>query len=150
MDVGCYPVSAARMLAGPVRGVTAVARWEDVDVALAGTLDHQSGALGVLSCGLRSGRHNELQVVGSEGVIEMPSAFTPPKDRRSVLRVTGARDTHELAFDPVDQYTAEAEGFAALVAAGPDGAAALPRMPLAESLDNAATIEALLAAARRG
>ncbi|CAA9212714.1 MAG: hypothetical protein AVDCRST_MAG41-59 [uncultured Corynebacteriales bacterium] len=149
MDVGCYPVNAARMLAGPVRGVTAVARWEDVDVTLAGTLDHESGAIGVLSCGLRSGRHNELQVVGSAGVVDVPDAFTPPRDRPSVLRVTGGRDTHELAFEPVDQYTAEAEGFAALVAAGHDGAAGLPRMPLAESLDNAATIEALLAAAGR-
>ncbi len=149
MDVGCYPVNAARMLAGPVRGVTAVARWEDVDVTLAGTLDHESGAIGVLSCGLRSGRHNELQVVGSAGVVDVPDAFTPPRDRPSVLRVTGGRDTHELAFAPVDQYTAEAEGFAALVAAGHDGAAGLPRMPLVESLDNAATIEALLAAASR-
>ncbi|HZB50718.1 MAG TPA: Gfo/Idh/MocA family oxidoreductase, partial [Mycobacteriales bacterium] len=69
MDVGCYPVNAARMLAGRVRGVTAVARWEDVDVTLAGTLDHEFGALGVISCGLRSGRHNELQVVGTDGVI---------------------------------------------------------------------------------
>jgi predicted dehydrogenase len=148
MDVGCYPVNAARMLAGRVRGVTAVARWEDVDVTLAGTLDHESGALGVISCGLRSGRHNELQVVGTDGVIDVPVAFTPPKDRPSVLRVTRGTDPAELSFDPVDQYTAEAEGFAALVAAGHDAAGALPQMPLVESLDNAATIDALLAAAQ--
>ena len=48
----------------------------------------------------------------------------------------------------MDQYTLEAEGFAALVAAGHDAAADLPQMPLVESLDNAATIETLLATAR--
>jgi D-xylose 1-dehydrogenase (NADP+, D-xylono-1,5-lactone-forming) len=143
MDVGCYPVNAARMLAGPVRGVTATARWEDVDVVLAGTLDHVDGALSVVSCGLRTGRHNDLQVVGEQGTIDVPDAFTPPADRPSVLRIDG---THEETFAPVDQYTAEAEGFAALVAAGHD--ADLPQMPLTESLDNAATIDALLAAAR--
>ena len=148
MDVGCYPVNAARMLAGPVGGVTAVARWDEVDVTLAGTLDHTGGALGVVSCSLRSGRHNALEVVGSDGVVEVPTPFVPPKDRASALLVTrGTGEPAELLFEPVDQYTAEAEGFAALVAAGPD--ADLPRMPPAESLDNAATLDALLAAARR-
>ena len=38
---------------------------------------------------------------------------------------------------------------ARLVAAGQDAAADLPQMPLAESLDNAATMDALLRGARR-
>jgi predicted dehydrogenase len=147
MDVGCYPVNAARMLAGPVRAATGSARWEGVDVTLAGVLDHEGGALSLISCSLLSGRHNVLQVIGSEGVIDVPTAFTPPKDKPSALYVTrGTDDPQELTFRPVDQYTAEAEGFAALVEAGPD--ADLPQMPLVESLDNATTIEHLLAAAR--
>ena len=145
-DVGCYPVNAARMLAGPVRGVRAMARWHDVDTTLAGLLDHASGALGLVSCSLAGGRHNVLQVVGTDGVIDVPAAFTPPKDTAARLLVTRGTGTEELLFEPVDQYTAEADGFAALVAAGPG--AHLPQMPPVESLDNAATIDALLAAAR--
>jgi predicted dehydrogenase len=153
MDVGCYPVNAARLLAGPVAGVSAVARWADtgVDRTLAGTLDHTGGALSLVSCSLASSHHNLVQVVGSEGVVDMPVAFTPPADRPSVLVHTpGSRggEPREVRFDPVDQYAAEAGGFAALVAAGHDAAAGLPQMPLAESLDNAATIDALLRAAR--
>ena len=152
MDVGCYPVNAARMLAGPVAGVTAAARWSDtgVDETLAGTLDHATGALSAVSCSLVSSHHNVVQLVGSEGTVDMPNAFTPPPDRSSVLAHTrGARggEPREIRFDPVDQYTMEAEGFAALVAAGHD-AADLPQMPLAESLDNAVTIDALLRGAR--
>jgi D-xylose 1-dehydrogenase (NADP+, D-xylono-1,5-lactone-forming) len=145
MDVGCYPVNAARMLAGPVTNATATARWQDVDVTLAGVLDHESGALSLISCSLAGGRHNVLQVVGTDGVIDVPAAFTPPKDQLSRLVVTRGTETEELTFEPVDQYTAEAEGFAACVAAGHD--AGLPQMPLIESLDNAATIETLLASA---
>jgi D-xylose 1-dehydrogenase (NADP+, D-xylono-1,5-lactone-forming) len=148
MDVGCYPVNAARMVAGPVASATARARWQDVDVTLAGVCDHTGGALSVVSCSLVSGRHNVLQVVGSDGLIELPEAFTPPRDRPSTLLVTRGTDTEEQTFAPTDQYTAEAEGFAALVAAGHDDAAGLPQMPLAETLDNLATIEALLADAR--
>jgi predicted dehydrogenase len=146
MDVGCYPVNAARMLAGPVASATASARWQDVDVTLAGVLDHTGGALSLISGSLVSGRHDVLQVVGSDGVIDVPAAFTPPRAELSRLIVTRGTDTEELTFPPVDQYTAEAEGFAACVAAGHD--ADLPQMPLVESLDNAATIETLLAGAR--
>jgi len=148
MDVGCYPVNAARMIAGPVRAATATARWQDVDVTLAGVLDHTGGALSLVSCSLVSGRHNELQVVGSDGVITVPKAFTPPKDRPSTMLVTRGAETEEQTFGPVDQYTLEAEGFATLVAVGHEAAATLPQMPLAESLDNAATIDTLLATAR--
>jgi len=148
MDVGCYPVNAARMVAGPVRAASATARWQDVDVTLAGVLDHAGGALSLVSCSLASGRHNELEVVGSDGVIAVPDAFTPPRDRPSTMVVTRGTDTEEQTFAPVDQYTLEAEGFAALVTGGHDAATDLPQMPLVESLDNAATIETLLATAR--
>jgi predicted dehydrogenase len=152
-DVGCYPVNAARMLAGPVGGVAATARWAQtgVDETLAGTLDHASGALSLVSCSLASSHHNLVQVVGSDGIVDMPSAFTPPPDRPAVLVHTpGARggEPREITFDPVNQYTLEAEGFAALVAAGHGAAADLPQMPLVESLENAATIDALLRSAR--
>ena len=134
---------------GPTR--TAVARWADtgVDETLAGTIDHAGGAVSLISCSLAAGHHNTLQVVGTDGIVDMPLAFTPPVDEPATLLVTrGKRNgvTEELSFPPTDQYTAEAEGFAALVAAGHD--ADLPQVPLVESLDNAATIDALLTSAR--
>ncbi|MFL6128976.1 MAG: Gfo/Idh/MocA family protein [Mycobacteriales bacterium] len=154
MDVGCYPVNATRMLAGRVTGVTASARWADsgVDETLAGTLEHASGALSAVSCSLASSHHNLIQLVGTDGVVDVPSAFTPAPDRPSVLVHTpGARggQPREIRFEPVNQYTLEAEGFAAAVAAGDDGAAGLPQLPLTESLDNAATIDALLRSSRQ-
>jgi D-xylose 1-dehydrogenase (NADP+, D-xylono-1,5-lactone-forming) len=152
MDVGCYPVNAARMLAGRPSRVSAVARWAPtgVDETLAGTLE-QGGAVSLVSCSLASSHHHAVQVVGTDGVVDVPRAFTPPPDRPAVLVVTrGARggEPTEITFGPVNQYTAEAEGFASLVAAGPDAATGLPQVPLVESLDCAATMEALLRSAR--
>lgn len=153
MDVGCYPVNAARMLAGPPAAVSAVARWAEtgVDETLAATIDHAGGAVSLVSCSLAASHHHTLEVVGSDGIVDVPQAFTPPPDEPATLLVTrGTRNgvTEELSFPPTNQYTAEAEGFAALVAAGHD--ADLPQVPLLESLDNAATLDALLTSARSG
>ncbi|HJZ46435.1 MAG TPA: hypothetical protein VKE41_04690 [Roseiflexaceae bacterium] len=55
----------------------------------------------------------------------------------------------EIEFPPINQYRLEAEGFGRLVAAG-HGDHGLPEMPLIETLDNMATIEALLRSTRTG
>jgi predicted dehydrogenase len=92
------------------------------------------------------------QVIGSDGIIDVEEAFTPPPDRPARLSVRrGARfaTVEEIEFPPVNQYRLEAEGFSRLVAAG-HGQHDLPEMPLVETLDNIATIDALLRSARAG
>jgi D-xylose 1-dehydrogenase (NADP+, D-xylono-1,5-lactone-forming) len=155
MDVGCYCVNFSRMIVGraPAR-VSATARWgsSGVDETLAATLDYEAGAIAQISCSLASSHHHLAQVIGSEGIIEVEEAFTPPPDRPARLRVRrGARfaTVEEIEFPPVNQYRLEAEGFGRLVAAGHAGHG-LPEMPLVETLDNMATIEALLRSARAG
>jgi predicted dehydrogenase len=155
MDVGCYCVNLARLAVGsPPARVSAVARWAPagVDETLAGTLDYSTGAVAQIACSLASSHHHRADIVGTDGVIELPAAFTPLRDRPAELVLRrGARggENEVLRFDPVDQYRLEAEGFARLVAAGP-GNHGLPEMRPDESLDNAATIDALLRSARLG
>lgn len=155
MDVGCYCVNFSRMVAGQApRRVSATARWgsSGVDETLAATLDYAGGAIAQISCSLASSHHHQAQVIGSEGIIEVEEAFTPPPDRPARLRVRrGARlaTVEEIDFPPVNQYRLEAEGFGRLVAAG-HADHGLPEMPLVETLDNMATIEALLRSARAG
>ncbi len=152
LDVGCYPVSLARMVIGarPAH-VFAAARWADtgVDAALAGSLDYPGGELGQVYGSMFAEDHQTAVVIGSEGMIEIPTPFAPPQDRPARLVIGRAGSRVEETFDPVDQYRLEAEGFDRLIAAGHD-VTGLPEMPLAESLDNAATIEALLRSARDG
>jgi D-xylose 1-dehydrogenase (NADP+, D-xylono-1,5-lactone-forming) len=155
MDVGCYCVNFARFVLGsPPASATASARLgpTGVDEMLAGTLEYDGGALAQVSCGFSTSHHNTAQVIGSDGIIEVENAFTPPRTQQSRLLVRrGARDatSEVLEFPPVDQYRLEAEGFSRLVRAG-HGSHGLPEMPLVETLDNMATIEALLRSARSG
>lgn len=155
MDVGCYCVNVARLAAGqaPSR-VLAAAKWagSGVDETLAGTLEYPGGTLAQISCTLSGSGHQQVQIIGTDGSIDIDTAFNLPADQRGRMRVHyGANParTEDLQFAPVNQYQLEAEGFARLVQAGHD-AAGLPDMPLAETLDNMATIEALLRSAQAG
>lgn len=155
MDVGCYCVNLARLAAGaaPVRA-TAAAAWASsrVDETLAGTLEYPGGAIAQVACTLAGSAHQQIQIVGSAGSIDIDGAFNLPADQAGRMRVHhggGPSSTEELTFEPVNQYQLEAEGFSRLVAAG-HGAAGLPQVPWNETLDNLATIEALLRSARTG
>lgn len=134
--------------------VLAAAKWagSGVDETLAGTLEYPGGALAQISCTLSGSGHQQVQIIGTDGSIDIDTAFNLPADQRGRMRVHyGANParTEDLQFAPVNQYQLEAEGFARLVQAGHD-AAGLPDMPLAETLDNMATIEALLRSAQAG
>jgi predicted dehydrogenase len=153
MDVGCYPVNFARMIAGVApEHVAAAAHWapSGVDQTLAGTLEYPSGAIAQITCSLSASRIHSAQVIGSAGSIELDEAFTLPFDRPTRIRLRrGARgaNSEEIEIAPVNHYRLEAEAFERLVQAGHE-AHGLPEMPLIETLDNLATIEALLLAAR--
>jgi predicted dehydrogenase len=155
MDVGCYCVNFARRAAGraPTR-VSAAARWaaSGVDETLAGTLEYAGGAIAQIACSLATSFNQSAQIIGTDGAIEVEQAFNLRPTLRGRMRVQRGKDSdnvEELAFEPVNQYRLEAEGFARLVAAG-HGGHGLPEMPLAETLDNMATIDALLRSARTG
>jgi predicted dehydrogenase len=153
MDVGCYPVNFARMIAGsaPER-VAAAAHWAPagVDATLVGSLEYPGGVIAQISCSISASRVQSAQVIGSAGVIELDEAFTPPLDRPTHIRLrrgTRAAEIEEIEIAPANHYRLEAEAFSRLIAAG-HGNQGLPEMPLVETLDNIATIEALLEAAR--
>ncbi|HWQ11266.1 MAG TPA: Gfo/Idh/MocA family oxidoreductase [Roseiflexaceae bacterium] len=155
MDVGCYCVSFARMVVGeaPAR-VSAAARWSasGVDQLLAATLEYPGGAVAQIACDYITSFHQTAQVLGSDGVLSLERAFTMPPDQPSSIQLwRGAHFAQQetIVIAPANHYRLEAEGFAALTRAG-HGAHGLPEMPLVETLDNMATIEALLMSAREG
>lgn len=153
MDVGCYCVNIARMAAGraPLH-VSAHARWaaSGVDESLAGTLEFADGLLAQISCSLAASQHHSVQIIGSAGAIELDDAFVPAPDRPTSLRLRrGVRgpSSETIEFAPVNQYQREAEAFEQLL---DDPYSAWPEMPRQETLENLATIEALLRSARTG
>jgi len=153
MDVGCYCVNFARLITGNApEGVAAAVRWADsgVDAMLVGTLEYPDGIMAQIECSLFSSHHQTARVIGSAGIIDLEQAFTPPFDQPSYIRLQrGARsdESETIEIPPVNHYRLEAEAFGRLIQAG-HGGHDLPEMPLDETLDNMATIDALLKSAR--
>jgi xylose dehydrogenase (NAD/NADP) len=144
MDVGCYCVSAARLLAGEPAGVSAEYRvgGDGVDVGLVGSLRFGDGTLGVLDCGLDCATRDELEVVGEEGSLFLDDPWhcrTPVIEHRSPTGV------ERIQVAPADSYRLQAENFAAAVRGQAE-----PLLSRADAVGQAATIAALYAAADSG
>ena len=116
MDVGCYCINLMRFITGeePV-SVTAAARIGQVtgvDEALAATLEFPSGVIGHFDCGLRSQRQQTYTVKGSEGMIVVPTAFTPDKAAGSRIQHWRGNSCAEHIIEAADHYQLMVEDFA--------------------------------------
>lgn len=76
-DLGIYPIAAALLLAGLVttRRSHVLLGPTGVDEMTAWTLEHENGALSLLSCGFRAELPVAVRVVGSEGSLAIPRDF---------------------------------------------------------------------------
>jgi len=77
MDVGCYCVSAIRLLAGEPHQVSGeqVIGLTGVDMALHGTLRCADDVIGQFEASFRSPRRQRVEVVGDEGTIIVEAPF---------------------------------------------------------------------------
>ncbi len=151
MDVGCYNVNLSRMLFGsePTSVQSSIRRDPrfGTDVVTSAMLGFEGGGQAMFTCGTQLESYQGVQIVGTRGRIEVEIPFNIPGDRETRIFVTAggnppvAPDTETLTFEPVNQYTIQAELFAQAVlsntpvpTAGSDGVA------------NMAVIEAIIAA----
>lgn len=154
LDAGSYDVSLALLVAGarPER-VSATARWSEtgVDRSVAATLEFPSGALAQISCSFATAYHRHALIAGEAGTIETTYLNHPPLGGLPVLTirrgttVQSVPETIEVA--PGNGFLAEAESFERLVRQGPES---WTGATLAESIDIAVTLDAILASARSG
>ncbi len=79
-DLGIYPLAAALLLAGPVARSSAhmIIGPTGVDEMAAFTLEHENGALSLLSCGFRAEMPVAVRCVGETGSVEIASDFHHP------------------------------------------------------------------------
>jgi D-xylose 1-dehydrogenase (NADP+, D-xylono-1,5-lactone-forming) len=144
MDVGCYCLSATRLLAGEPELVSALAVTSDagIDMRLVASLRMPGGVLAHFDCGFDFAFRYELEAVGAWGTATLrdPWHGTAPGIE---LRTDAGEEHVEIEF--VDPYRLEVENFSAAVAG---------REPLLigpeEIVAQAGAIEALYAAADSG
>ena len=125
-DVGCYGVSTARLFAGEEpRKSRAFAHFGDtgVDLSLSALLEFPGGVLATIDCSFEQPFRCVYELVGTRGVIEVPDAYLPPANGKptALLRTIGSvsslgtagDEVQTLEFEPVNQYAAMVDAFAA-------------------------------------
>jgi len=140
MDVGCYCVSAARLLAGaePERAFgEAVIGPTGVDVAFSGLLRFASGVIAEFTSGFGAA-HMSLEAIGANGSV----ALADPWHTRDGLLV---HDGEQIRVTPIDTYRRELEDVSAAIRGEGE-----PLLGRADALGQARTIDALCRSAAMG
>lgn len=126
-DVGCYCVSLSRMLfdGEPHRVTGSVVRDPSlgVDVLTSGMLEFDTGTA-TFMCSTRTETDQRVHIYGTHGRISIGIPFNIPPDRPTEIYVTAGGNppvspaTETIKFETADQYTIQAEVFAAAVLDG--------------------------------
>ncbi len=144
MDVGCYCVSAVRLIAGEPERVSAeqALGGAGVDVAFAATMRHPNDVISHFDAGLAIDSRDLLEVVGDGGSLLLED---PWHCRNPGIQLTRNGQTERIEIEPTNSYRLEAENFSAAIRGQ-----ATPLLGRADAVGQARTIEALYAAADTG
>jgi xylose dehydrogenase (NAD/NADP) len=141
MDVGCYCVSAARLIGGEPERVSAeqVLGGDGVDVAFAASMRFPGGVLAHFDAGLALAPRHHLEVVGEEGSLFLAD---PWHCRAPLIELRRGGDTKRIEIPAADSYQLEAENMGAAIRGE-----ARPLLGREEAVGQARAIEALYDAA---
>ena len=146
LDVGCYPVSMARLLAGAAAGMPFLDPVEvtgsgllhpgtGVDTVAAATLKFATGLVAQVAASVGIEQDNTLRVYGTAGMLCVPAPFTPSCEgvpARFSLRAHGKAEEISIVT-PATLYGLEADAFATAL---DEGRSEVPAMTVADSLGN--------------
>lgn len=145
-DVGCYPISYARMLVGeePVE----VSGWQvegagGSDESFVGQMRFEGGIHAQFDSGFKSPSRAHIEIVGTEAVLNIPNPFKPGVKSDMVLTRVDGGETIKIKGQEL--YLGEVEDMCDAVLTGKPS-----RIPLSDSRGNIAVILRLLESARDG
>ncbi|HZX02336.1 aldo/keto reductase [Kribbella sp.] len=144
LDVGGYPVSMARLIAGAATGrpyaepaaVNAVGQVGETgaDEWTVATLFFDGGITAQISTGVRLADRNQVRIYGSKGYLQIDDPWFGGDGKPThVTLYRAGEEPRELSAEPALIYTAEAEAVQAAIAAGAKEA---PEMSWADTLGN--------------
>lgn len=145
-DVGCYPISYARTVVGAAP--LEVFGWQvtgptGIDETFVGQMRFDYDIHAQFDCSFAIPFHTFMEVVGSEGMLNIPNPFLPKTDEKIYLR--RGEKTETIKIKGQELYLGEVEDMADAILLGRD-----PRISLDDSRANVAVISALLESARSG
>lgn len=143
-DVGCYPISYARMVAGlePVE----VFGWQvagptGIDETFVGQMRFEGDLHAQFDSSFVIPFHAFMEIVGSDGALNIPHPFKPGVDETMYL--TRTEKTESIRVRGGELYSGEVEDMADAILLGHE-----PRVSLDDSRANARVIRALLESSR--
>ncbi len=145
MDIGCYCISLSRFLfdAEPrnVSGAWKIDPDFGTDYLASGLLEFESGTA-TFSCATKTTPHQRVNIVGTDGRIVIIIPFNAPPDQETTIRLHKDDNAESITFDPVNQYTLQAQAFAQSILDD----SPVPT-PLSDALSNMKVIDAFRASA---
>jgi predicted dehydrogenase/aryl-alcohol dehydrogenase-like predicted oxidoreductase len=153
LDVGCYPVSLARLVAGiadgqpfsdpvEVKGVADLNSVTGVDDVASAVLRFPSGIIAQVATGVGVNQDNSARIYCTEGWIHLPDFWIPAREggaARIIVHPAG-RQPREVIVETVEWlYGIEADAVAQALSAG---ALEVPAMTAADTLGNMAALDA--------
>lgn len=154
LDVGCYPVSLARLIAGAdsgrpfadptnLSGAVRLHPQTGVDMWAAATLQFATGMVAQVSTSIAVTQDNVARIYGEKGWLHVPTPWIPGREGGPVqfFQYRGAEPVPETISVPTNGwlYGLEADAFAAALAAGQRD---VPQMSVDDSLGNMAVLDA--------
>lgn len=112
-DVGCYPLSAARLILGTEPVAATVQAFfspehDEVDMMASGLVEFPDDIGLTFDCAMWADGRNTLEILGTTGRIEVPSAFIGNPN----FYVISRGERREEVFEPLNQYSLQADSFA--------------------------------------
>ncbi|MCM3164149.1 Gfo/Idh/MocA family protein [Metabacillus litoralis] len=147
-DVGVYPISAARMILNEEPKAATVhaffsEKHDDVDMMASGILEFDKGVALTFDCGMWAAFRNELEILGTNGRIEVPSAFITHQNEQDHIIVHTNDGKRELEVPYLNQYALQADAMGRSIRNGEP----LP-FPSQDAVLNMKVIDACLTSAR--
>ena len=144
MDVGCYCVSGARVIAGEPERVSAEQALGSgrVDVVFTGVMRFRGDVLAHFDAGLALPIREELEIVGERGALFLGD---PWHCQMPVIELRRDGEVERIEIEPVDPYMLEAENMSAAIRGQ-----AQPLLGRDDAIGQARAIEALYQAAGSG
>jgi xylose dehydrogenase (NAD/NADP) len=144
MDVGCYCVSGARLLAGEPERVYGEQVLGDsgVDVLFAGTLRFPGGVVAQVDSGLHLPHRDELEAIGDEGslFLDDPWHCTDPG-----IELRRGDEVERIAVEPANSYRLELENLSLAIRGEAE-----PLLGREDAVGQARALEALYRSADEG
>jgi len=147
-DVGVYPISAARMLLNEEPKSAAVHAYiseehDQVDMMASGILEFKRGVALTFDCGMWAAFRNTLEVLGTEGRIEVPSAFVVNQDEGDNFFVYTKDGQREVEVPRLNQYALQADSIGRSIRNGEPLS-----FPASDAVLNMKVLDACLTSAR--